>query len=173
MSILLQTQKTSSISVVPPSDLENKKPIPEKFTELDRLAFVVRAIEFDCAVLPIGAAKLTPAHELRFDQSFRGLSIEEANSLQNWQHFREPQTEEKKLAIQNEDAIFHKNFLDGLAEDKPKGCWSVQSDDSKANVTVRNLLWPGFLAYHEARTGVFGYSYFGNGLKNVDLPFML
>jgi radial spoke head protein 9 len=152
---------------------ENQKPVPEKFTELDRLAYVVRAVEFDCAVLPIGAVKLTPAHEMRFDQSFRGLNIDETNSLSNWQHFREPHSEEKKFAIQQEDAIFHKNFLDGLHDDRPKGCWSVQCDDSRVNVTVRNLLWPGFIAYHEAHSGVFGYAYFGNGLKNVDLPFML
>lgn len=147
--------------------------MPEKFTELDRLAFVIRAIENDCAVIPIGAVKLTPAHELRIDHSFRGLTAEQANNLSNWQHFREPQNDEKKMSMQNEDAIFHKNFLDGLENDRPKGCWSVQCDDSKANVTVRNLLWPGFIGYHEARSPVFGYCYFGSGLKNVDLPFML
>ena len=154
-------------------NLENKKPIPDKFTELDRLAFVVRAIENDCAVVPVGAVKLSPAHELRFDQAFRGLTPQEANDIHNWQHFREPQTKEKMQAIQREEAVFHKAFLDGLHQDKPKGSWSCQCDDSRMNVTVRNLLWPGFIAYHEARTSVFGYSYFGSGLKNVELPFML
>jgi radial spoke head protein 9 len=128
----------------------------------------------------LGAVKLTPSHELRFDSSFRGLNQQEANDLRNWQHFREPQTKEKMAIMgsltsykEREDAVFNKDFLDELSGDKPKGCWSCQCDDSRFNVTVRNLLWPGFLAYHEARTGVFGYGYFGNGLKNVELPFML
>ena len=55
----------------------------------------MRAIENDCAVIPIGAVKLTPAHELRFDDSFRGLTKTEAASLDNWQHFRDPQSFEK------------------------------------------------------------------------------
>ena len=133
----------------------------------------MRAIENDCAIVPIGAVKRTPAHELRFDNSFRGLTIAEANSLENWQHFRDPQSPEKMEQIGKEDAVFQKNFLDGLHHDIPHGCWSVQSDDSKTNVTVRNLLWPGFLGYHQARTNIFGYAYFGSGIKNVDLPFML
>lgn len=134
---------------------------------------MVRAIENDCSIVPIGAVKLTPAHELRYDLNFRGLTPAEAASLANWQHFRDPQSYEKLQEIGREDAIFLKNFLDNLKGDKPKGCWSVQSDDSKMNVTVRNLLWPGFLGYHEANTGVFGYCYFGSGVKNVELPFML
>jgi radial spoke head protein 9 len=147
---------------------------------LDRLAFVVRAIENDCSVVPVGAFKLTPSHELRYDAGFRGLTPDEAGNWENWQHFREPQSAEKKEVIgsldfdeEKEDAIFQKGFLDGLQDDKPKGCWSVQSDSSRHEVTVRNLSWPGSIGYHQARSNVFGYAYFGSGLKNFDLPFML
>lgn len=38
---------------------------PKNLTELDRLAFVVLAIENDCQVVPIGSIKLTPLHEVR------------------------------------------------------------------------------------------------------------
>ena len=35
---------------------------PKNFKELDRLAYVVRTIETQCATVPIGAFKLTPMH---------------------------------------------------------------------------------------------------------------
>lgn len=40
---------------------KNKKTI----TELERLAFVVRAIENECAVVPVGSVKIMPNHQLR------------------------------------------------------------------------------------------------------------
>lgn len=42
------------------------KPPPKNFLEVDRLAYIVNAIEFECALLPIGAVRLTPSHELRY-----------------------------------------------------------------------------------------------------------
>jgi radial spoke head protein 9 len=38
--------------------------------EVDRLAFVVRAIEIECASLPVGSLKLLPNHELRYNKTF-------------------------------------------------------------------------------------------------------
>lgn len=151
----------------------NKPPIPTFFTELDRLTYVVRAVENDCAAVPIGAFKLTPAHELRYDDNYTGLTPEEALSFTNWQHFRAPQADSKKEIIALDEAIFFKKFLDDIQSDKPKGCWSLQCDSSKHKISLTSLKWPGFLAYHQCRTSLFGYGYFGNGLKNVDLPFML
>jgi len=57
---------------------------PKNFTELDRLAFVVRAIENDCNLAPVGAFKLTPTHELRYNDSFKGLPLTEVNKLGNY-----------------------------------------------------------------------------------------
>ena len=72
---------------------------PKNFTELDRLAYVVRAIDIDCTALPVGALKLSPTHELRYNDSFKGLTITEASDLKNYQHFRNPLSEEKKEFI--------------------------------------------------------------------------
>jgi len=81
------------------------------------LAYVVRAIENDCAALPIGAVKLTPNHEIRPNQTFKGLSIQEGKKLSNYQHFRNVQSKEKKEFIEKGDAIFHFDFLDPLTDD--------------------------------------------------------
>jgi radial spoke head protein 9 len=153
--------------------LGNRPPPPTSFSELDRLAYVVRAIESDCAVVPIGAFKLTPGHELRYDDNYRGLTPTEAMDINNWQHFRHPQSVSKMEIIQMDEAIFFKKFLDDLQDDQPKGCWSLQNDSSGFKVSLTSLLWPGFIGYHQCGKNVFGYAYFGNGLKNVDLPFML
>lgn len=40
--------------------------------ELDRLVYVVYAIENDCAIAPVGAYKMTPTHQVRRNEAFRG-----------------------------------------------------------------------------------------------------
>ena len=57
--------------------------------------------------------------------------------------------------------------------DAPKGVWSVQMDCEKRNVNCRNLLWPGYYSYHKIKTNHFGGIYLGNGVKNIDVAFMI
>jgi len=146
---------------------------PKAFTELGRLAYVIRAIDIECTALPVGALKLTPTHELRYNENFKGLSIIDASDIKNYQHFTNPMSKEKQEFIARGEAIFSLDFLDPIEKDYPKGCWSIHSDSSKTMVTVRNLSWPGYITYHRANSGISGYCYFGNGIKNVDLPFLL
>lgn len=40
-------------------------------------------------------------------------------------------------------------------------------------MTLRSLLWPGYVGYHRTNSNIFGGAYFGTGVKNVDLPFLL
>ena len=61
-----------------------KKEVLVNFKEIDRLAYVVRSIEMDCSLVPVGAYRLTTSHELRYNDSFNGLSTEEANNLKNF-----------------------------------------------------------------------------------------
>jgi hypothetical protein len=82
-------------------EYEGPQEPPKNYTELDRLAYVVRAIDFDCAALPVGAVKLSPTHELRYNDTFKGLITSEAADLSNYQHFRNPVTEEMKEFICN------------------------------------------------------------------------
>ena len=67
-------------------ELNEKKnrPPPKNFTELDRLAYVVRAIETECQIVPVGAYKLTVEHELDYNESFKGLPLEEALKIDNY-----------------------------------------------------------------------------------------
>ena len=55
------------------SDLSEEEEIkipPKDLSELDRLAFVVFAIENDCCIAPIGAFKMTPLHQVRRNEAY-------------------------------------------------------------------------------------------------------
>jgi radial spoke head protein 9 len=154
------------------STVEEKVP-PKNFTEIDRLTYVVRGIEQDCSVVPEGAFRMTPGHEIAHNRGFAGLTTAEIGKPEKYFHFRNVQLPEKRDQLDRDDALFSYDFLDPIMKDQPKGCWSVQVDPSKTLSSVRSLIWPGYFAYHQANTTKFGGVYFGDGIKNSDLPFML
>jgi len=95
-------------------------------------------------------------------------------------HFRKPHSKEKKLIIgtttahtDSDQALHRLDFLDSISEDDIKGSWSLQADESKTQYTVRSLLWPGYLGYHRTNSQTYGGVYFGEGIRNSDLPFIL
>ena len=54
----------------------------------------------------------------------------------------------------------------------PKGALCAHLDESTGVTTIRNLLWPGFVAF-SSPAKKWGYCYFGTGEKNADIAFML
>ena len=71
------------------SEEEEIRVIPKDLTELDRLTYVIYAIENDCTIAPIGAFKMTPTHQVRRNEAFRGLpNNAESLQLKNFLHFR-------------------------------------------------------------------------------------
>jgi len=146
---------------------------PKPITELDRLSYVVNQIENDCQVVPRGAFKFTPLREVRRNEAFRGLTKEEAFKPESYFHFRQVQQKEKREQIDRDDAVYNHDFLDEIQKDYPKNCWTLVKDSSETVATVRSLLWPGYFGYHRACSNVYGGIYFGPGIKNLDLPFMI
>lgn len=142
-------------------------------TELHRLAWTVQEIDYDTAAVPQGAYALNEAHVVVRSSDFRGLGLTEATSLQKYRHFRPPASVASLRAMARSDAHFYADFLDPLGDDLPRGCWAVRQDPSVALVTLRSLLWPGYVAYHVPQTAAFGGLYFGYAQKNRDLPFLL
>ena len=148
--------------------------VPKKnLRELDRLGYVVRAIENDTHVVPEGSFRLTPSHEVRRYGGYGGLAGEDLADMGKYYYFRVVQTAEKRAKLEREEAVFMPDFLDSICEDSPQGAWTLHLDASKTKAVVRSLLWPGYVAYHRVKTGSFGGVYVGSGLKNADLPFML
>jgi len=145
----------------------------ENFTELDKLAFIVRTIDFDTSIFPQGAIKLIPIHELRRNDNFKGLKKESLRDITKYSHFRRLTQLDKIVNIEKEEAIFKDDILDDLDKGKIKNSWTFQLDSTKTIVNVRNLLWPGYFAFHKAESNLYGGIYFGNGMKNCELPFMI
>lgn len=56
-------------------------------------------IEHDCQVVPVGAFKMIPTHEIVKNPNFRGLKIEQSKSLDNYVHFRFPEDPDKALIV--------------------------------------------------------------------------
>jgi radial spoke head protein 9 len=143
------------------------------FIELDRLTTVVYAIENDCQICPVGSFKMTPEHQVRRNEAFQGLSSEDSCRLDNYLHFRNVQDEAQHKALDEPTATFNQRFLECVSADQPKGCWTLQLDDRKQSVMVRSLQWPGYQFYHNCGTKNFGAIYVGDGLKNLDLHFIV
>lgn len=145
----------------------------KNITELDRLAYVVNEIENQCHLVPEGSLKFTPLHEVRRNEAFTGLDKEEATTLAKYQHFRKVQFKDKVDQMERDDSVFKHDFLDCIDNDEIKGSWTLHLDTTGSVANIRNLLWPGFYAYHKVGTTLYSNFYFGDGRKNNDLPFML
>lgn len=147
--------------------------VPKNFTELDRLAYIVTAIENDTHVVPNGSFKIIPKHEIRRNVSFKFSDSNSLGDINKYSHFRNVQSLEKKVIIETDESVFREDIFDPIAEDKPKGSWSIQLDSSKTVSIIKSLVWPGYVAYNVMDNGKFGGAYFGDGLKNKELGFTL
>lgn len=148
--------------------------LPAKhMTELDRLAYVVHEIDRACSVVPSGALKYTPLHQVIFNEAFRGLTADAAFSFGGWKHFRASENQEQKDLIARHEAVYSAEFLDPISTDAPKMCWSMHKDATQCVAILRNNLWQGYYGYHRVNTATFGGLYVGDGVANLDLQFML
>jgi len=144
----------------------------KNMTETDRLSFVVRAIDRDCSVVPVGGFKMMPINELRRNDLFEGLNSEDLDKKEKYVHFRPVENQEKKDKIAMGKAVLDFEFLDCIADDPIKDSWSIHVDSTKTKSSLRSIVWPGYFAYCKANSDQFGGVYIGYGIKNVDIPFM-
>lgn len=109
------------------------KPVEKRlnFTELCKLGFLVKCIDYDTNIFPKGAFKLLPIHEIRKNDTFKGLKPEELLEISKFHYFRPITTKARKEIIESDEAIFRYDFLDCVDEDPVNGCWSMQLDSTK------------------------------------------
>lgn len=148
-------------------------PPPERFREMHRLSFVVNSIDHDAAVLPRGAFVVDASHKVLKNKSYEGLSYEAAGSLSNYYHFRSPESARAKAAFAKPGIVRPSDFMDPLVDDQPEGVWSCSYEPSSTSCVLRNFYWPGYFFFHVLDTADYGGVYFGDGLPNVDIAFML
>ncbi|XP_017579509.1 radial spoke head protein 9 homolog [Pygocentrus nattereri] len=156
---------------------EGDEPVEEevmvKVNEEKRLAVTVFIIDKEVAVVPRGAYMKNPNGTVQTNRSFEGLNPYEAGKLRNYLHFSEPKNLKKKSILEMADLNPSIDFLDPLSEDIPKGSWSLQFEQGSRVCMIRSLLWQGLTFFHMPMTPQHGYIYTGQGLKSLDLPFML
>jgi len=63
--------------------------------------------------------------------------------------------------------------LDDVLGDEPKGCWSLQVNDTGKCAIIRHSMWSGYTAFHHKNSNSHGSCYVGDGLKNDSLCFMI
>lgn len=86
--------------------------------------YVVLAIENDSQIAPNGAFKLTPQHQVRRNEAFKGLKADEVLDENNYQHFRNVQYGDVKQSLGLPNAPFNTRFLDPITRDLPFGTWA-------------------------------------------------
>jgi len=142
-------------------------------TEEKRLAALVAAVDTTCAVVPKGALLLDARHKVVPSPSFQGLSPDMAMDIKSYVHWRVPTQSDKKRAFETKGLTQTTDFLDSVDADEPTGCWSPIFEPSACLATLRSNVWPGFVAYASLAGPAYGYVYFGNGVRNDDIAFML
>ncbi|XP_041814670.1 radial spoke head protein 9 homolog [Chelmon rostratus] len=152
---------------------KDEERVVTKVNEESRLAVAVHQIDDEVSVVPRGAFVKSPHGLVQINRSFGGLSFSEAGKLDNFLHFRRPKNLKKKSILEIGDLNPAIDFLDVVNDDIPKGSWSLQFECASTVCVLRSLLWLGLTFYHVPMTPQHGYIYFGNGTKNLDLPFML
>jgi len=148
-------------------------PSKRKLTELERLSHTVQSIDNDTCVRPRGAFYMTPTGLIQENKAFSGFNSSGNKNLDNYLLFRDPQcgstlSKMRKLGVTNNSA-----FLDPIAEDKPKGVWVAQVDAGCTEARLRSLVWPGYEFKMQVLSNSYSGAYFGNGMKNEDVLFML
>mmetsp|Transcript_58715 Transcript_58715/g.110767 ORF Transcript_58715/g.110767 Transcript_58715/m.110767 type:complete len:196 (-) Transcript_58715:272-859(-) len=146
---------------------------PERFREMHRLAFAVSQIDHDASAVPRGAFVVDASHAVGKNKSYEGLSYEAAGKLGSYFHFRSPESARAMASLAKPGIVRPGDFMDPCSEDQPAGVWSVCYDPSNTVSIVRNFYWPGYFFYHIIGTPEYGGVYFGDGLPNVDIAFML
>ena len=58
------------------------------FSELCKLSYIIKAIDYSTNIFPKGGFKILPIHEIRRNETFKGLKCEELMEIKNYHYFR-------------------------------------------------------------------------------------
>jgi hypothetical protein len=137
---------------------------------------MIQEIDDATSVAPIGAYTLTSSQKVVANNFYKGLSVAEGFSMNAYLHLRAPHHNgaDKNNNTTNISAMAKsREFLDMVANDAPKGAWSLKHDAPNNLFVLRSLLYPGYVHFNVIGTPVYGSRYVGTGLKTWDLAFML
>lgn len=137
--------------------------------EIHLVSYLVNKITEESAVFPKKSFFLNFNDNLDLERNFR-FTKEDSSKYENYLKFKNP-TEEK---INYYMALRERKNVD-LYEDisKNQNEFNIISNFLGNKRWVKSLLWPGFINYSRTNSNYFGFVYFGYGLRNNDLEFIL
>jgi len=145
----------------------------ESFREIHRLSHTISRIDHDVAVVPVGSWIADASKSIIANKSYAGLSHAAAGELRNYAHFRSAESPMAIASLEKPGLARPGDIFDGIASDKPAGCWSVGYNESATAANLKSLYWPGYFFFQCVGSGEFGGVYMGNGQANLDLAFAL
>lgn len=89
--------------------------------EEDRLAAIIQIISEEAAVVPRGGLFKQTDGVTVHSRAFEGLSVEEADELCSFQHYRTPQHDWNTNLLTRVDYNYAMDFLDTIDTDIPQG----------------------------------------------------
>ena len=141
-------------------------------SELVRLAYIVRLIEEESALVPTGALFLAADKQILPSSEYKGLSLPIALLPSSYRHFRDSTNPHVREKVANTLYHFAGDFFDSIEIDEPKGIWTIKADDEGKRVFVQNAAWPGYSFEVEIGTKKFGGTYFGDGIKQTNVALL-
>lgn len=149
-------------------------PPVERFREVHRLTQTVLQIDHDCFIVPRGALCVDGTKRvIPTGASYQGLSYETLFELRAYMHMRRPENLQCVALLKRPGIIKTDDFLDCIDKDQPKEMWTISFCNSAQTAIVRNLYWEGYGFYSKVMDSEYGGAYFGTGVPNYDIAFML
>ncbi|XP_054265450.1 radial spoke head protein 9 homolog [Macrosteles quadrilineatus] len=140
--------------------------------EEDRLAATVQLISDEAAIVPRGGLFKQTDGTCVHSRAFEGIKLEDADSMCSFQHYRAPRHDYNTNLMIRCDYNYALDFLDTIDKDLPADCWSAQLVEGDRSIILRSLHWPGLMFFHYLNSPDHGFIYVGQGLRNLDIPFM-
>lgn len=148
-------------------------PPVERFREVHRLTQTVERIDHDCALVPRGALSLDAGKKVIVNGNNQGLGYETSLEARAYLHMRRPENPQGIALMRRPGIVKTDDFMDCIDRDMPKEMWSFSHDNAGMTAFVRNLYWDGYTFYTVVRNNEYGGAYFGTGVPNYDIAFML
>ena len=128
--------------------------------ELSRVAYVVGSLETDCVLFPKDFLTVNAKGSIVPNPSFSGIQF--PNKLESF------------VKTNGLSSVGTSGVGQGpTAKDDLPGSWAIRYDAMTNTTVLRSLLWPGFVFVYDGKALTTTSLYFGGGMKNVELPFLL
>ncbi|KAL3908030.1 MAG: hypothetical protein SGPRY_009953 [Prymnesium sp.] len=167
------SSQTTGISLLSLWRASEDEPAQATVDEVLRLAVIVQTIDYEAAMAPVGSLSMSATGSVVANPSFTGIDKATAMNASGYVFVNKAKPKDALASSAKKVMLVSLDFLVSCDDFVPKGALCCGFDDASSVVTVRNLVWPGFLAYTMPGLAYWGYCYFGTGEKNVDIAFML